>query len=1206
MRHASICVHSVMILFGGLICAESAYAEGAPHESVTLAENGKSQWQIVTPRPQTAGVKFACQELQKYVRQMSGCDVPVVDAAAKGPAIVVGTRDELAAADKTLLPGPAKGYDGYSIAVTASGPGKAARIVIGGDNGRGVIYGVYDLLERLGCRWCYPTQDPKDPEAVPKQDTLRLESGAWSVASPMKYRICNGDAWFFEMNLDAARKQLDWGMKNRYNTMGWQSESKTTLVSQYQRMKAAGIFDELDRRDMLLHGPGHSFDHFLRAEDHMAKHPEWFGLRDGKRVPQNYFGAQFCWSNAEARKQFVENVAAFIQACPRLNIFLTLSFDGGRACACENCKKAGASNLLMTLMSELIDKLATVSPNLVVETVGGYEPMTEPPTGVKIHPKQRILWAHWGRYYDRGYGDPKYDRRENLEMWRKAAKGGMTICEYFADNFAEPWVLPPFATSLIGDRRYFIENGIESVYMLMWPPGYWWNHGLNGYLGGRCFYDASLDPYKEIEDYALHYYGKDAGPLIGTYYKQWASNVDLAYRVKGDARDGERAMLAQQRAKFIDPAMDAVARDPVLDYRVSKVEKLHTLAEKLAEGHRLRQEVRRLRDGKRYDEAEALLGKARTYADEILAYFQKLADLDQGLIDKNEVPGFIRMGVKNWLDEEAKAIREAREQAAMDTVEPAFTNPIAEGADPFVTRRGGSYYFCQTEGDKGVAVWKSDKLTDKGIKRVVWRTPRVGWNRAELWAPELHYLRGRWYIYYAASDGRNEAHRCGVLEAAGDDPQGQYVDRGPLYTGDDVKGKTHNRWAIDATPLELGDRLYLVWSGWPAEKDVQYLYIARMSNPYTVSGKRVKLCENDTHAWERVAESTSERGLHEGPQILKRNGKVFIVYSCSGSWEPTYKLGMIYMEEKADPLAPKSWTKAEKPVFSGTDRTGGVGHCCFTTSPDGSEDWIVYHAKRSREPGWQRAVFVQPFGWAKDGLPQFGEPVRAGRILKAPAGETANQPGGTFRDGFEKGNWDNWVYYGYNRFIWVEEVESAVRSEVAAPLSSAQRILRRSPALHVGGVPSWGVVNDYRCGEKALVRGYEWSDLTAKARVRIEKGDGDAGLLFRVRRPAIGYDAQQGYFAGIVPRTKKVVLGRMNGKEWTQLALVDHPIVGGQWYALRIEAKGDEIRVFVDDQLKIAAKDATYSRGMVGVRVVDTYAVFDDFEVVTRSGSRDK
>ena len=98
-----------------------------------------------------------------------------------------------------------------------------------GDNGRGVIYGVYDLLERLGCRWFYPTEDAADPEVVPQQDTLSLPAGSWAVASPMKYRICNGSEWFFEMQAAPALKQLEWAMKARYNAMGWQADTHTPL-----------------------------------------------------------------------------------------------------------------------------------------------------------------------------------------------------------------------------------------------------------------------------------------------------------------------------------------------------------------------------------------------------------------------------------------------------------------------------------------------------------------------------------------------------------------------------------------------------------------------------------------------------------------------------------------------------------------------------------------------------------------------------------------------------------------------------------------------------------------------------------------------------------------------------------------------------------------------------------------------------------------
>ena len=513
-------------------------------------------------------------------------------------------------------------------------------------------------------------------------------------------------------------------------------------------------------------------------------------------------------------------------------------------------------------------------------------------------------------------------------------------------------------------------------------------------------------------------------------------------------------------------------------------------------------------------------------------------------------------------------------RAAPDHVAPEFVNPVYEGADPWIARHDGHYYLCRSEQDEGVSVWKSDSLTDPGAKRVVWNAPRRGWNSRQIWAPELHRLRGRWYIYYAASDGRNENHRMGVLEATTDDPQGPYVDKGMLYTGDDAAGRTNNRWAIDATPLEIGDQLYLVWSGWPDTEDVQYLYIAPMENPWTISGNRVRLCDNATYDWERVGGTPAGRGLNEGPQILRTADRVCIVYSCSGSWEPTYKLGLLHMAADADPLDPASWTKADRPVFQGTDRVFGVGHACFVKSPDGSEEWIVYHSKTSPKHGWERVVNMQPFRRTTDGFPDFGEPVPPGRPLRAPSGERPNRPGGDFVETFDSGNWDRWQYYGSNRYIWVD-----------------------SGALSLGGHPVRGLVNHFRTGEKALVRGAEWSNLSVQARIRVEQGERDAGILFRVRYPSVGYDAQRGYFAGIIPGTKKVVLGKTDGTRWHELALVDHPVESGRWYTLRIDAVDDRIQVFVDEELKVNARDRDYARGMVGVRVVDTHARFDDIQV---------
>jgi GH43 family beta-xylosidase len=316
-----------------------------------------------------------------------------------------------------------------------------------------------------------------------------------------------------------------------------------------------------------------------------------------------------------------------------------------------------------------------------------------------------------------------------------------------------------------------------------------------------------------------------------------------------------------------------------------------------------------------------------------------------------------------------------------------FTNPIGPGQDPWIVRHDGAYHLIESR-DGGIWIYRSEKLTDPkrdGVR--VWQAPDTGWNRATLWAPELQQVGDRWYIYYAAGrSGPPFIHqRSGVLESTGADPRGTYVDRGMLYTGDDIAGGAEPKWAIDLSIGRIGGQLYAVWSGWEENRDTdrtpQHLYIARMSNPWTISGDRVRI-SSPVESWERG----TELDLNEGPQFLYHGSDIFIVYSTRESWLPDYRLGQLRLAPGGDPMDPASWTKSG-PVFTRTDEVFGPGHNGFTKSPDGSEDWLVYHAKTSTRPGWERVIRMQPFGWKADGSPDFGRPAPSGVPLPLPSGE---------------------------------------------------------------------------------------------------------------------------------------------------------------------------------------------------------------------------
>ncbi len=502
-----------------------------------------------------------------------------------------------------------------------------------------------------------------------------------------------------------------------------------------------------------------------------------------------------------------------------------------------------------------------------------------------------------------------------------------------------------------------------------------------------------------------------------------------------------------------------------------------------------------------------------------------------------------------------------------------FINPIAEGADPCVIRHGDKYLWCQSAGNQGVVIWVSDRLTSLGTPHVVWQAPETGPYSKEVWAPELQFIGGKFYIYVAASDGKNANHLAYALESEGADPLGPYKIHGPFATGDGADGKSPNIWAIDMMSFEVGGKRYAVWSGWDKPgSDQQYLYIAPMKSPVEFAGPRVRIAENDSYLWERTEEKEGTRGLAEGPQILQNDGRTFLIYSTAASWLATYKLGLLELTGQ-EPLDPASWKKHPEPVFQSTDQTFGTGHGGFVKSPDGKEWWQVFHAKRERKANWLRSIYVQPFTF-KDGFPDFGKPVAPGSSIERPAGEKLPSPKLPLAVSFKGAqDLDGFSYYGHQQFLATGKNGVALGIEPKDP------------------------VNAYRSGEKLVLDGREFTDFTASTRLSFVKGDRDAGILFRVTEPSVGYDAQRGYFAGIVPATKLVVLGKTDGSGWKEIARAPINADTSKPLDFSVTAKGAEITLKLDGKAVLSAKDDTYAKGSLGLRVVDTHVRFEGLDV---------
>lgn len=312
-----------------------------------------------------------------------------------------------------------------------------------------------------------------------------------------------------------------------------------------------------------------------------------------------------------------------------------------------------------------------------------------------------------------------------------------------------------------------------------------------------------------------------------------------------------------------------------------------------------------------------------------------------------------------------------------------FANPLlSSGPDPWIVKNGDYYYYTHTLGNR-IAIWKTQTVSDLKYAPVqtIWSAPVSGANSRNIWAPELHTLDSKWYVYYTAGSGNDSTQRTFVLENTSADPlSGMWTEKGKI--GDPAA----DYFAIDGTVLSYNNKNYFIWSGRASSSDLtQRLYIGRMLNPWTLETSR-SLISSPQYSWEMNS------AVNEGPEVLMNPaGRVFLVYSASGCWTDDYALGMLTLKDGGDPLTSADWTKSPVPVFTKKPSAGafGPGHNSFFKSRDGTEDWILYHANSATGQGCgdTRNPRIQKFTWNVDGSPNFGEPVNINTPIKKPSGE---------------------------------------------------------------------------------------------------------------------------------------------------------------------------------------------------------------------------
>jgi len=304
---------------------------------------------------------------------------------------------------------------------------------------------------------------------------------------------------------------------------------------------------------------------------------------------------------------------------------------------------------------------------------------------------------------------------------------------------------------------------------------------------------------------------------------------------------------------------------------------------------------------------------------------------------------------------------------------------IEQRADPYIYKHTDGYYYFTASVPLYDRIELRRATTIAGLATAptvdAWHKPETGPYSELVWAPELHFNDGAWYVYFAAAPSRaiKDAlfqHRMYAIRNRHANPlEGEWEFMGQVDTGIDS-------FCLDATTFTHKGTLYYLWAQKdPAIEGNSNLYIAPMKTPWQIEGAPILLSKPE-HDWETIG-----FWVNEGPSVLRRNGKIFISYSASAT-DHNYAMGLLWADEDADLLDPRSWTKSAQPVLRTCYDHGvyGPGHNSFTLAEDNDTVMLVYHARTYTEivgdPLWNpdRHTFVKPLRWDDQGMPVFGRP----------------------------------------------------------------------------------------------------------------------------------------------------------------------------------------------------------------------------------------
>ena len=546
-----------------LVCT-AALAPAAGAVPLKVTEDGRSRTSIYAPAAVMEGDKDAAglkardleaetqrrrlresvNDLALYLGKMSGgAEVKIVPAAAPPPA-----ADPASPAPVQILVGdlaaqafgpPAKPFaykQGFRVVVDP----KASRVGLIGESDLATSYAVFEILDRLGCRWFMPGEMG---EVIPEVKTIALEELDFSSHPGTVYR----GIWYAD---DAYMR------RNRHGGL---------KLSAGHALEITGVY---------------------LTEQEKQNHPEWIATVGGKPVP-----ARLKWSNKELADFIGDKIIAMHEANPQPSYSLSpddgMNFDDSpedRALDAgdfdTSFQTVSITDRFMVLTNRIIGRVTAKHPDALFGVLA-YVNYTRPPVREKVHPNfvpqiAPITYARAHPMNDDRVPDNK-ELRHIVEGW--GAKARMTSHYFYGWFLAEPVAPNPMIRKWGHDIPYVLAKGNCQF----WQPETTANfdtsmHAL--YMGCRLAWDPKLKPEDVVNEINGRFYGAAAKEMAAYWDfvdRTWVETPEYAGGPWGHLRRWTPQNL--EKCRTLVNAAAAAARTPQEKYRVALADESLSLFE---------------------------------------------------------------------------------------------------------------------------------------------------------------------------------------------------------------------------------------------------------------------------------------------------------------------------------------------------------------------------------------------------------------------------------------------------------------------------------------------------------------------------------------------------------------------------------------------------------------------------------------------------